>query len=295
MQRLRKIPPLPARDADANKGDCGRVLVIGGSRGMSGAPTLSAKAAYRSGAGLVKLAIPNSIWDVVAGRLDEATTIGLPETRRGTVARRAVEQLGGPEDWSDVVVLGPGMSQEAETADFIRRYVSAAKVPVVLDADGLNAFQNGKLSLLKKHIGDSARVLTPHPGEMARLLGGTALDIQADRESAVLEAAKESGAVVVLKGAGTLVCDGDRLYKNKTGNPGMATGGTGDVLSGVIGALIGQNLNAFDAACLGVYLHGLAGDIAAEKNGVWSLIANDLIDALPQAFLRHANNERPTS
>jgi hydroxyethylthiazole kinase-like uncharacterized protein yjeF len=289
MQRIRKVPRLPQRGSEANKGDCGRVLVAGGSRGMSGAPVLSAMAAYRSGAGLVKLAIPFGIWDVVAGKFDEATTVGLPETRRGTIARRALEQLGGPEEWADVAVLGPGMSQESETADFIRRYVAAAKVPLVLDADGLNAFKDGKMTLLQKKPRNMARVLTPHPGEMARLLGGTALDIQADREAAVTEAAQSSGAVVVLKGAGTLVCDGRRLYRNRTGNPGMATGGTGDVLSGVIGALIGQGLEPFDAACLGVYLHGLAGDLAAQALGQWSLIASDLITYLPQAFLRHAS------
>lgn len=287
MQRIRKLPSLPSRDSDANKGDCGRVLIVGGSRGMAGAPTLAAKAAYRSGAGLVKLAIPMSIWDVVAAKLDEVTTVGLPETRRGTIARRALEQVGGPEEWADVAVLGPGMSQETETADFIRRYVASVKIPVVLDADGLNAFKDGKLHLLKKRANNAARVLTPHPGEMARLLGGSALDIQEGREDAVKEASVESGSVVVLKGAGTLVCDGTRLYKNKTGNPGMATGGTGDVLAGVIGALIGQGLEPFEAACLGVHLHGLAGDIAIQTKGVWSLIAGDLIEALPAAFLQY--------
>jgi hydroxyethylthiazole kinase-like uncharacterized protein yjeF len=287
MQRIRKLPPLPARDSDANKGDCGRVLIVGGSRGMAGAPMLAAKAAYRSGAGLVKLAIPLSIWDVVAAKMDEVTTVGLPETRRGTIARRALEQVGGPEEWADVAVLGPGMSQETETADFIRRYAASVKIPVVLDADGLNAFKDGKLHLLKKRAGNAARVLTPHPGEMARLLGGSALDIQEAREEAVKEASAESGCIVVLKGAGTLVCDGERIYKNKTGNPGMATGGTGDVLAGVIGALIGQSLEPFEAACLGVHLHGLAGDIAVQTKGVWSLIAGDLIEALPGAFLQY--------
>jgi len=282
------------RAPDANKGDVGKILVIGGCRGMAGAPCLAARAAYRAGAGLVRIAVPDVIWDVVAIKTDESTTAGLPSTPRGTLSRGATDiilkELSG---WADVCVMGPGMSQDGETLAGIRDITMQLPLPLVLDADGLNAFV-GNLSSLQRSTGGNAsipggrlRVLTPHPGEAARLLGSTAAKIQADRRNAVLQLVEKTGAVVVLKGAGTLVSDGSHLYENKTGNAGMATGGTGDVLSGVIGALIGQYMSGFDAACLGVYLHGLAGDIVAREKGQHSLIAGDLVEALPAAFLAH--------
>lgn len=283
-ERVDRLPPLPQRGPAANKGDCGKVLVVGGSRGMSGAPCLAARAAYRSGAGLVRVAVPESIWDTVAVKLDECLTDGLPQTRTGSVGKRALKRLHELSEWADVVVLGPGMTQAAETAGTIRRFVLELTKPLVLDADGLNAFGRE----IKQLKGGAPRILTPHPGEMARLLGMKIAEIQADRERAALACAERTGAIVVLKGAGTIVCDAKRVYVNQTGNSGMATGGTGDVLSGTIGALLGQGLAAFEAAVLGVYLHGLAGDLAAKRLGVWSLVAGDLIDELPNAFLAHA-------
>ena len=277
------IPPLPQRPPDANKGDFGKVLVVGGSRGMSGAPCMAAKAAYRSGAGLVRMAVPLAIWDIVATKIDECLTVGLPQTRYGSLSNRALSQLIHLNDWADAVVLGPGLTQDEETGETLREYVPKMDAALVLDADGLNAF-GGQIEKLKAGDSRNRRVLTPHPGEMARLLGVSIPEVQSDRPGAAAQCARRSGCVAVLKGAGTLVCDGSRLYKNTTGNPGMATGGTGDVLSGVIGALFGQGLSAFDAACLGVYLHGLAGDLAAERLGVWSLMAGDMIDELPNAF-----------
>lgn len=246
---------------------------------------MAAKAAYRSGAGLVRIAVPLAIWDTVAIKIDECATEGLAQTRAGTLGAKALPQLRKVSDWADVVVFGPGMSQQKETSETIQKFIVKLDKPLVLDADGLNAFRGGLIEKLK--LPPSAtpiRVLTPHPGEMARLLSVSIPTVQKDRTGAVAECAQRSGCVSVLKGAGTLVCDGKRLYKNTTGNPGMATGGTGDVLSGVIGALIGQGLSAFDAACLGVFLHGVAGDLAAARLGVWSMMAGDLLNELPNAF-----------
>jgi hydroxyethylthiazole kinase-like uncharacterized protein yjeF len=286
VEQIKSIPALPRRTLHANKGDCGKVLVVGGSRGMSGAPCLAAKAAYRSGAGLVRVAVPESIWDIVAANILEILSVGIAETKTGAASKRAKKTLLEAAIWADAVVLGPGMTQADETQALIRLLVAEIDKPLVLDADGLNAF-SGDLAGLKRKS-KAPLVLTPHPGEMARLLKMKIPDIQGDRVAAVTAAAAVTGAVVILKGANTLVCDGARLYENKTGNPGMATGGTGDVLSGLIGGLIGQGLPAFDAAVLGVFLHGTAGDLAAKRLGVWSLLAGDLIDELPNAFLVHA-------
>jgi NAD(P)H-hydrate epimerase len=290
VDRVKKIPALPLRDACANKGDCGRVLIVGGSRGMSGAPSLAAQAAYRAGAGLVRVALPESIWDIVAGHCAEVMTTGLPQTKDGTLALRAHKPLLEAIEWADVVVLGPGMGQAKETQALIQKILPEISRPLVLDADGLNAF-SGNLAALKRSCKTRPRVLTPHPGEMSRLLGVKTSAIQSDRTAAASDCAEASGAVVLLKGSGTLVCDGASLYENKTGNPGMATGGTGDVLSGLIAALIGQDLSVFDAACLGAHLHGLAGDLAAKHLGVWSMQAGDVISALPGAFLAAAKSQ----
>lgn len=289
---MRKPPPLPKRSKGAHKGDCGRVLVVGGCRGMAGAPCLAARGALRGGAGLVKAAVPACIWDVAAVKLDECLTLGLPDTQSGCFAKGARQALLDAAAWADAVVLGPGVSQHAQAAGLLRETLPRIAVPVVLDADGLNAFAGKGKALARAQAVRRWHplVLTPHPGEAARLLGSTIEKVQANRKAAALELVKlcGPGTVAVLKGDGTLVTDGTQTYVNKTGNSGMASGGTGDVLSGLVAALIGQGMSAFDAACLGVYLHGLAGDRAAKRLGVWSLTANDLLDELPGAFLQHA-------
>ena len=308
VRRTSKLPALPARARDANKGDCGRVLIVGGSRGMIGASCLAARAAGRGGAGLVKVAVPESLWEVAALKGDEYLTAGLPATRAGALAEEALEPLLELAAWADVVVLGPGLGTAAETVSVVRHAVSEITKPLVLDADGLNAFAGRPANLTKARatcatagLSSSGRraaatayplVLTPHPGEMARLLRTTPQAVQRDREAAAYSCAKQTGAVVILKGAGTIVTGGERLYVNRTGNPGLATGGTGDVLSGLLGALLGQGMEPYDAACLAVYLHGLAGDLAAKRLGVWSLVAGDLVDYLPAAFLAHARRKR---
>jgi len=258
---------------------------------MAGAPTFSARAACRSGAGLVLVAVPKAIWDVVAMKLDEAQTRGVGSVSDETFVDGCAPELLKICGWSDVVVMGPGMSQHSGAVKAVHEIVEKCERSMVLDADALNAFASGRAELLFASQAKNTRreiVLTPHPGEMARLLNTSVDYVQNDRTQAVLACSDLTCCVVVLKGAETLVCDGRRLYVNRTGNPGMATGGTGDVLAGIVGALMGQGMPAFEASCLSVYLHGLAGDIAAAKLGMWSLMAGDLINELPTAFLRHA-------
>jgi len=294
-ENVTALPRLPARAPDANKGDCGRVLIVAGSRGMTGAPCLAARGACRGGAGLVRVAVPEAVYAIVAAKApDECLVDGLKKDSAGCFSSMAFPALAALCEWADVVVMGPGMSQAEQTAELIRRLVGEIDKPLVLDADGLNAFAGGGLRLLqaaqRKWTGRML-VLTPHPGEMARLLGGSPRDIQADRAGAVLKLAQSAGAVAVLKGAGTLVCDGRRMYRNATGNAGMASGGTGDVLTGLIGALVGQSLSAFDAACLGVHLHGAAGDLASKRLGMWAMLASDLAEELPNAFLEYEKRQ----
>jgi len=294
-ENVTALPRLPMRAPDANKGDCGRVLIVAGSRGMTGAPCLAARGACRGGAGLVRVAVPETVYGIVASKvLDECLVEGLKRDSAGSFSRIAFPALKTLCEWADVVVMGPGMSQAKQTVELVRRVVEEVDKPLVLDADGLNAFAGGALKLLQaaqRKWPGRMLVMTPHPGEMARLLGGSPRDIQADRAGAALKLTLDASAVAVLKGAGTLVCDGRRMYRNTTGNAGMASGGTGDVLSGLIGALIGQGLGAFDAACLGVYLHGAAGDLASKRLGMWSMLAGDLAEELPNAFLDCAKRQ----
>ena len=276
---------------------------------MLGAPALAGRAALRGGAGLVTLAVPASVQIAVASLCPCATSIPLPETNDGRIdpepATRTFEEsglLGGEPRATrpNVIVVGPGLGTGPRTCgqtvwSMINAFRRDAKIPAVIDADALNLLVKGDGA---SPAGWDARphpstVITPHPGELARMYGVGPNDIQKDREGFAVgtaelmnpqDPAPADRAVVVLKGAGTIVTDGRRLYVNDTGNPGMATGGSGDVLAGLIGALIGQGMTRFDAAVAGVYLHGRAGDLAAAHRGQTSLIATDLIDALPRAF-----------
>jgi hydroxyethylthiazole kinase-like uncharacterized protein yjeF len=265
---------LPKRKPDSHKGDYGRVLVIAGSRGMAGAAVLTGQAAYRAGAGLVYSCCPTNLADVLS--IKQTCGVVWPFEERS-----AVQQILEYSLKCDVAVIGPGLSLAPAIAAAVREVVGALEIPFVLDADGLNAFESFP-ELLGR--GQAPRVITPHPGEAARLLKSLPTDVQADRTAVAKELAERFLSVAVLKGHRTLVADGKQVYVNKTGNPGMATGGSGDVLSGVIGGLIGQKLSPFDAACMGVHVHGKAGDIAARKLGQVSLMATDLLDALPEAF-----------
>jgi len=278
------LPTLPARRPDSHKGDYGRALLIGGSEGMAGAIALAGLAALRSGTGLVKLAVPTEVKEIVAGFEPSYMTIGLPCDAAGGVNLQALYVLSHYLTETTCLAIGPGLGRSAATTQFVTHLYCDVPVPMVVDADGLNA-----LAVQPDSLGKAAgpRVLTPHPGEFARLLGQTKVAID-ERESAAQELAQRTGAIVLVKGHRTLITDGQELYFNETGNPGMATGGSGDVLTGVITALICQGLSPLAAARLGAYVHGLAGDLAAAELGQVSLIASDLVRFLPAAFCEMA-------
>jgi ADP-dependent NAD(P)H-hydrate dehydratase len=277
------LPQLPPRAADSHKGAFGHALVVGGSRGMSGSISLTGLAALRSGAGLVTIAVPRAIQDVVAGFNPCYMTVGLADAAEHMVDTAAEEVLELAEGMT-ALALGPGLGRTSSTQEFVARLYREVKQPMVVDADALYALAQRK-ELLTQPAGP--RILTPHPGEFARLTGTKPASDDTSRSSAAGELASASGSttIVVLKGHHTVITDGTRYALNQTGNPGMATGGTGDVLTGIITALACQGLAPFDAARLGVHLHGAAGDIAASLLGEASLIASDLIDGLSTAFV----------
>lgn len=275
-----QLPQLPPRAADAHKGNFGHALLIGGSPGMAGAISLSAMAALRSGAGLVTVATPNACQAVVAGFEPSYMTVGLPCDQEGRIGQRASEQINQLAAKCTAVGCGPGMQVTPEIVSIVARLYGELTIPMVVDADALNALAQNT-GILPQHA--APRILTPHPGEFARLLGVSR--IEASQRSKLAEnLARQANVVVVLKGHRTIVTDGNRTYVNTTGNPGMATGGCGDVLTGIITALICQGMSPFDAAQLGTFLHGRAGDVAADAVGQVSLIASDLIKFLPAAF-----------
>ncbi len=292
METVSEIPLLRSRLSDAHKGDFGRILIVGGSGGMIGAPALAANAALRSGAGLVTIATAQSVQLTVASLAPCATSIPLKDTN-GQIASAGVNKLTEivvKEKRFDVIAVGPGLGQVNKIVDFLYAALSC-DIPVIIDADGLNIL--AETDWQGRFTGRC--IITPHPGELARLMKTDTSSVQSQREEIAIQCARlmsadeeQSQSICVLKGHNTVVTDGDRIYINKTGNPGMATGGSGDVLTGVIAGLLGQGLNCFDASVLGVYVHGLAGDIAAERLGQVSLTANDLIDYLPDAFIKSA-------
>ncbi len=293
MLRVKNLPKLIPRKKYTHKGSYGRVLVLAGSPGMTGAAYLCCKAALKSGSGLVTLGIPKSLNFIMETKLTCVMTHPLPETKALTLSNRGREEILKLCEKHDVVALGPGLSQQPETKKLILWMIKTINRSVVIDADGINAL-TGNLNILykiKKNV-----VLTPHPGEMSRLINlGSAKDVQKKRlniatqfvKSIHKQLVKGKDFILVLKGDKTIVADYDKVYINCTGNPGMATAGAGDVLTGIIVSLIGQGFNVFDASQLGVYLHGLAGDIASKKKGEVSMIASDILDCLPDAFIRY--------
>lgn len=271
---------LPARPRSAHKGSCGRILVIAGSRGMMGAATLASRAALRAGAGIVTLAVPESLHDVMEGKLTEVMTVPLPESAPGTIAGdAALEKLLQLAPDYDAVLLGPGLGRSYETGELVRAFMQQAKQPVVLDADGIYAY-TGQADALTAC--ENVPVLTPHLGEMARLLGVSVGELREDLIGITRDAAKEYQAVFVVKSESTIVVypDGD-VYFTMTGNPGMATAGCGDVLAGTIAGLMKQTEPAA-APLLGVWLHGRAGDLAYAALGD-GLLASDVLEHLPAA------------
>ncbi len=273
------LPRLPSRPVDAHKGMFGTALIVGGSRGMTGAVALAGMAALRGGAGLVRLAVADCCLDVVAALEPSYMTAPLPADVQGRIAAAAykpIMELAKSATW---VACGPGLGRSPELRELVVRLYRDIALPMVVDADALNALAARPEALGQ---GGGPRVLTPHPGEFARLIGRK-LDRPASEQAAV-ELAARCQLVVVLKGHGTLITDGRRQARNTTGNPGMARGGSGDVLTGLIAALGCQGLSAYDAARLGAHVHGLAGDLAAAELGQVSMIAGDLVRFLPRTL-----------
>lgn len=272
---------LPGRSPDMHKGDAGRLLVIAGSVGMTGAAAMTALAATRSGAGLVYVACPESLNDVLETKCTEVLTRPMPETDARSLALAAEERLVEFADGMDAVVLGPGLSQDDESAELARRLAMRLELPMVIDADGLNAFA-GRAEQLRER--PAPTVITPHPGEFARLTERSIGEVQADRLSAARDLARRAEVIVLLKGAGTVIAAPDgEAWVNPTGNAGLASGGTGDVLSGMIGAFLAGGSTALQAAVAGAFYHGRAAEIAAGP-GERGLVAPMLLEVLPGIF-----------
>lgn len=279
-----QVPSIPPREPNSHKGTFGRALIVAGSRGMSGAASLAGYAATRSGAGLVSIAVPDSILDVVAAFDPCFMTISLPDAN-GSVAEGAIDRLRDTLEKATSIGIGPGLGQTMGASELVRQLYSEFPGPMVVDADAINVIAKtpGLLGSAK-----GPRVLTPHIGEFRRLAGEPTLT-PAECRSRATAMAKDHRIVVLLKGPQTLVTDGTQTYENTTGNPGMATGGCGDVLTGVLTALCGQGQSTFDATVLGAYIHGLAGDLAVGEFGEVSLTAIDVAEFLPAAFCQHAS------
>jgi len=279
-----KLPePLLRRKKNAHKNDFGHILILAGSRSMTGAAALTALSAMRSGAGLVTLGIPQSLNAVVQKKISSVVmTMPLPETEEQTLSLKAFRQIQRRLSSFDVIALGPGLSRNAITQRLILKIVSEIKKPLLIDADALNCVSLN-LKILKSNKG--IKILTPHPGEMSRLSGLKKDYIEKNRNKVCKEFSKRYRCVLVLKGHQTVVAaPNGQIYINKTGNPGMATAGSGDVLTGMIAAFLGQGLSSFEAAKYAAYLHGKAGDLAAKKKTMLSMIATDIIDNIPQAL-----------
>jgi NAD(P)H-hydrate epimerase len=279
-----QLPRLAAREADGHKGTYGRALIIGGSRGKAGAPALAGMAALRSGAGLVTVVVPRSVQDTVAGFEPSLMTIGLGDVACDFLQQEFINGICELAANQTCIALGPGMGTKPSTQRLVHALYRNISQPVVVDADALNAMSEWQGGL-KNPAGP--RILTPHPGEFQRLRGEKCAEDLNERAQQAAALANEQ-TVVVLKGHRTIVTDGERVSFNQTGNPGMATGGSGDSLTGIITALLAQGMSAWEAARLGVHVHGLAGDLAAAELGQVALIASDIIDFLPLAFQRVA-------
>lgn len=283
LQLVPNLPHVPKRNEDAHKGDFGRAFLIAGSRGMSGAACLAAKASLRGGAGLVTVAVPNGIVNSVASFEPSYLTLPLPEDEQGRFSQAAAQLLAQAIAQQSAVGIGPGLGQSATLLEIVSELYGSISKPSVFDADALNLLAK-RTYVLKRGENAPPRILTPHVGEFARLTGLDLQTIQENRVQIAAEFARKYQVIIVLKGAHTIISDGVRCAINATGNSGMATGGTGDVLTGVITALLAQEMPAFEAAHLGVHVHGLAGDLAAETYSKPGMIASDLLHFLGRAW-----------
>lgn len=272
------------RPDDSNKGTLGSLLCICGSYGMAGAAIMAGKAALRCGIGLLKIAVPKSIYPVCATNILESVYYPLEETSNGVISSKNTDFLLEMCEKSSAVVIGCGLSVCDNTKNLVQSVITNCEKPLVIDADALNCICN-KPEILKNL--KAPAIITPHPGEMARLLHSTPKTVNSNRENTAIDFAKKFGVVTVLKGAGTIIASPDgEVYINHTGNSGMATGGSGDVLSGIIGSLLAQGAAPINAAAAGVFLHGTIGDLAAEKLGKISMLPTDMIDMIPTAYLK---------
>lgn len=273
---------IPARKEDTHKRDFGHVFVIAGSRGMTGAAYLASQAALLSGSGLVTCGIPESLSAILAVKLTEAMALSLPETKSGSLSYSSEKMILDLAEKIDVVALGPGISRHEETKKLVKGLLKKLTKPVILDADGIISIADDPDILLKRK---APTILTPHPGEASVIMWKDVKDIQANREKAASYFAKKYKVIFVLKGHKTVIANtnGD-THVNTTGNSGMSTAGVGDILTGMISSFAGQGIDPYSAAVIGVYLHGLAGDLAAKEKGQFSMIASDVLHNLPQAI-----------
>jgi NAD(P)H-hydrate epimerase len=275
---------VPERPKDSHKGTFGRLLVIAGSAGLTGAASLACEAAFRAGVGMVTLGIPRSLNLAMETRLTETMTRPLPETDSQSLSLAAFDEIAEMAGRMSAMAVGPGLSTHPETQELIQKLASEIDIPMVVDADGLNALV-GKTDILTSRR--EPTIVSPHPGEMARLAELPISEVEQKREEIAARCASIWRVEVILKGAPSVVGASDgELYVNTTGNPGMATAGSGDVLTGILGALLCQGVRPEDAAVLGTYLHGLAGDCAAERFTSRAMIAGDIISHLPDAWRR---------
>ena len=290
-----ELPRLPARPPTAHKGEMGRVAIVAGSREMTGAACRAARGALRGGAGLVRVFTPQSAFPIVAAAEMCAMTTPVDEDSLGRIDASATDQLLAQLRWADVVALGPGLGQSDGLTKLVLELVARVERPLVLDADGLNAIVGENEWWSRR---SAPMIVTPHPGEMARLRAGAG-EVSthgSDQQARLLAAAGFAGltgVVVVLKGHRTVVCDSDSSFVNTTGNAGMATGGMGDVLTGLIAALVGQGLEPFEAACLAVHCHGAAGDLLAERVGPVGYLASEAADAIPATLALQIDSSTP--
>lgn len=280
------LPQLPPRRPDAHKGDFGLALVVGGSRGMSGAVAMAGMAALRGGAGLVRLAVPDRCLETVAAFEPSYMTLPLPDDTAGRIDAAARPLLVDAAGAATAVALGPGLGRSDGLTELVAWLYTHLEQTMVVDADALNALAAAPDTLGRP---GGPRILTPHPGEFARLTGGDRVPLEA-RQAAAVEFARQHRITLVLKGHRTCITDGHSAFFNTTGNPGMATGGSGDVLTGLITALVCQGLAPLDAARLGVHLHGRAGDLGVAELGAVSLVASDLVRFLPSAMRSTADD-----
>jgi NAD(P)H-hydrate epimerase len=287
--RVTDLPHPPPRPADVHKGSFGRALLICGSRSMSGAAALAGWGALRGGAGLVSLAVPAGIAATVAAIEPSYMTLRLPQDQHGMVTIEARHELAHAVTGQTAVAIGPGWGQSDDILAMTKWLYESVPQPLVVDADGLNALAVLGIKTVRP---SGPRVLTPHPGEFSRLTGLTTSDIQKQREETAVAFAAEYDLVLVLKGNGTVVTDGERVFINQTGNSGMATGGSGDVLTGLLTALLAQGMPPFDAAQLAVHLHGLAGDLAIVEKSARGLIASDIVRFLGRAWLELESDQQ---